>query len=224
MQKLILFFSLIFSFQTAIAQQLTVSSTFASQQGRSSEEITASVLLKNNSNQNMELRWERVRNNLPSGWDAVVCDKQCYSTLIDSRTFSLAPGESISDFRVSFRPNGVEGIGNVEVKIYEIKKPSNNLTLNFSGSAQHSGISSFSGNNTPSVYPNPAIDYIQIQDVNDVKYLEVYNALGRKISDFSVSNNGKYDVSDLPRGMYMVRMLDKHKNIIRTQRISKTNP
>lgn len=224
MLKHILFFSLIFSFQIAIAQQLTVSSTFASQQGRSSEEITASVLLKNNSNQIMELRWERVRSNLPSGWDAIICDKQCYSTLVDSRTFSLAPGESISDFRVSFRPNGVEGIGNVDVKIYEVKKTTNNVTLNFSGSAQHNAVSTFSGNNIPSVYPNPAIDYIQIQDANDVKHIEVYNALGRKISDFSVSNNGKYDVSDFPRGMYMVRLLDKHKNIIRTQRISKTNP
>ncbi len=209
----------------AQAQQLLVSSTYAAQQGRSSEEISPSVLVKNSSTRTMELRWERVRNNMPQGWDAVVCDKQCYNTLVDSKIFTLAPGESVSDFRVLFRPNGIEGIGNVEIKIYEVRNPSNTVTVAFSGSAQQSGgNSSFSGS-APSIYPNPAVDHIQIQDGSEVKFLEIYNVVGRKIEDFTVNNGtGKYDVSELPRGMYMVRMLDRNRNIIRTQRISKYNP
>lgn len=204
--------------------QLYVSSTYSSQQGRSSEEIAPSVTVKNNGNYSIEVRWERVRNNLPQGWDAVVCDKQCTSS--DAKTFTLAPGESISNFRVSFRPNGVEGIANMDIKIYEVRNQSNSITVNFSASAsQSSGISAVSGSSTPSVYPNPAIDHIMVQDGNnEVKYLEIYNVVGRKIEDFTVNSGGKYDVSGLPLGMYMVRMLDKNKNIIRTQRISKYNP
>jgi hypothetical protein len=67
-------------------------------------------------------------------------------------------------------------------------------------------------------------DYIQIQDGADVKYIEIHNALGRKVLDFNVVNSGRYDIGDLARGMYMVRMLDRNRNIIRTQRISKYNP
>ena len=65
-----------------------------------------------------------------------------------------------------------------------------------------------------------------VQDANnDVKFIEVYNVVGRKLSEFTVGNNSsKFDISDLQRGMYMVRMLDRNKNIIRTQRISKYNP
>lgn len=168
----------------------------------------------------MELRWERVKNNMPSGWDALICERNCYSALLESRTFTLAPGESIQDFRVTFRPNGQEGIANAEIKVYEIKNPSNSVTVFFTASA----VSGASNGNGPSVYPNPAVDYIQIQDGSDVKFIEVHNALGRKILDFNAVNTGRYDIGDLPKGMYMVRMLDRNRNIIRTQRISKYNP
>jgi len=222
MQKIILLsFFLLANF---LAQaQLYISSTYSSQQGRSSEEIAPSVTLKNNGNYTIEVRWERIRNNLPQGWDAVVCDKQC--SLAEAKTFTLASGESISNFRVSFRPNGVEGIGNTEIKIYEVRNPGNSTIVNFSAAASNgNNMASISGNNAPTVYPNPAIDHIMIQDANnEVKFLEVYNVVGRKIEEFTV-NGGKYDVSELPLGMYMVRMLDKNKNIIRTQRISKYNP
>jgi hypothetical protein len=219
MLKNLLFLTLLLSVNIAFGQQLSVSTSFATQQGRASEEISPSVLLKNNSGSTMELRWERVKNNMPSGWDALVCERNCYSALLESRTFSLAPGESISDFRVTFRPNGQEGIANAEIKVYEIKNPSNAVTVSFTASA----VSGSSGNG-PSVYPNPAVDFIQIQDGADVRYIEVYNALGKKIIDFNASSSGRYDISDIARGMYMVRMLDRNRNIIRTQRISKYNP
>jgi hypothetical protein len=209
------------------AQQLLVSSTYAVQQGRNNEEIVPSVVVKNNSNRSMDLRWERVKNNLPYGWESVVCDKQCYSTLVESRTFTLSAGESLSDFRVGFRPNGIDGAGNTEIRIYEVKNPSNSVTVSFTGNAQQSNNSNNSvSNNILTIYPNPATEHIMLQDSNgEVKFLEVYNVMGRKVLDFTIVNSSaKYDVSELSRGMYMVRMLDKYKNIIRTQRISKYNP
>jgi len=219
MLKNLLYLSFFLSINIAVGQQLSVSTSFASQQGKTNEEISPSVLLKNNSGSTMELRWERVKNNMPSGWEALICDRQCYSAYLESRTFSLAAGESISDFRVTFRPNGQEGIANAEIKVYEIKNPSNSVSISFTASA-----TSASGANGPSVFPNPAVDYIQIQDGADVKYIEIHNALGRKVLDFNVVNSSRYDIGDLARGMYMVRMLDRNRNIIRTQRISKYNP
>ncbi len=209
------------------AQQLLVSSTYATQQGKNNEEIVPSVVVKNNSSRTMELRWERIKNNLPYGWESVVCDKHCYSTLVDSKSFTLAAGESLSDFRVGFRPNGIDGAGNTEIRIYEIKNPNNSVTVSFNGSAQQSGANNNSvSNNILTIYPNPATEHIMLQDSNgEVKFLEVYNVMGRKVLDFTIVNSSaKYDISELSRGMYMVRMLDRYKNIIRTQRISKYNP
>jgi hypothetical protein len=227
MQKTVHIFLFLFFSILATAQNFSVSSTYTSSQGRNGEEVAPTVTLRNTGNTSIELKWEKIRNNAPQGWEIVVCDKQCYTGLVESKTFTLAPGESLNDFRVSFRPNGVDGIGNVEIKISEVRNPASSTTVVFAASAQNSGIG---GNQNPSntlnIYPNPAIDHIMIQDDGEqVKYLEVYNVVGRKIMDFSVRNDGvKYDVSSLPRGMYMVRMLDRNRNILRTQRISKYNP
>jgi hypothetical protein len=203
------------------AQQLVVSSTNASQQGKATEEINPSVVIKNNGSYTMELRWERVKNNLPQGWESVVCDKLCHTAYTESKSFSLAPGESIYDFRVSFHPNGFEGSGHSEIKIYELKNPNNHVNVSFNASSNAS-----SAGNGPNIYPNPATEHIMVQDPNnEVKFIEVYNIVGKKISEFTINNaSGKYDVSDLQRGMYMIRMLDRNRNIIRTQRVSKYNP
>jgi len=204
----------------AQAQQLVVSSTNASQQGKANEEINPSVVLKNNGSYTMELRWERVKNNLPQGWESVVCDKQCQNTYTESKSFTLAPGESIYDFRVSFRPNGFEGSGNTDIKIYEVKNPSNLVNVSFNASSTSSSTGS-----GPNIYPNPASEHIMVQDPNnEVRFIEIYNIVGKKISEYNINSTGKYDVSDLQRGMYMVRMLDRNRHIIRTQRISKYNP
>jgi len=75
------------------------------------------------------------------------------------------------------------------------------------------------------IYPNPATEFFMLNDANhQVKFLEVYNVVGRKLLEFHVHEGDKYDVSSLNRGMYMVRMLDENRNVIRTQRISKYNP
>lgn len=230
MQKLILLLFFISFTNLLQAQQLSVSSNYTTLQGRSHHEVAPSVVLKNTGNNRMTVRWEQVRANVPEGWEVVVCDKRCYSTLITKRSFTLDAGESLSDFRVSFRPNGINGIGTVEVKLYDASNPSNSQTIMFSASAQSSSL--FNNNNAttalekPSVYPNPAIEHIMLRDAESaVKFIEIYNVVGRKIKSFPIRHDGdKYDVGELPRGMYMVRMLDHNRNIIRTQRISKYNP
>lgn len=228
----ILFFLLIAVFTYAQNSSFHLSGTFATKQGTIDKEIAPSVVLRNLTNSTIELRWEIKKSNLSEGWQAVVCDHQCYTSLTNSHSFKLEPNALLHDFKVSFRPNGKEGISNLEIVIYDINNRKNTeQTITFSAAAAQS-ISSSSINsiaketNAPKVYPNPAIDYIQLQDdYNTVKYIEIYNVVGREIESFVVNySNEKYDVSALPRGMYMARLLDANKNIVRTQRISKYAP
>ena len=152
MQKTIHIFLFLFISILASAQSFSVSSTYASSQGKNGEEVSPAISLKNTTNSNIELRWEKVRNNAPQGWEVVVCDKQCYTGLVDSKKFTLAPGESLNDFRVSFRPNGVDGIGNVEIKIYDVRNPASSTTVVFAASAQNSSMASTqSSANAPNI-------------------------------------------------------------------------
>jgi len=207
-----------------------VSTAFTTEQGGIDKEISPSLVIRNLTNKTLKLKWEIDKSNLPEGWLAVVCDHQCYTSLIKSRTFTLEPKEVLHDFKVSFRPNGKEGIGNLVVSLEDLNNTNTTHTITFSGAAN----SAVTTNNkirqhqaaAPKIYPNPAIEYIYLKDdLNKVKLIEIYNVVGRKLLKFSINHsNDKYDISKLPRGMYMVRMLDKRGTIVRTQRISKYNP
>jgi hypothetical protein len=207
-----------------------VSATYATQQGAIDREVAPTIAIRNLSNRTLELRWEIKKTNLSEGWQAVVCDHQCYTPLVQTRTFRLQPNEVLHDFKVSFRPNGKEGMGHVALALYvEGAKSSSQQIVTFSGAAKSSQ-SNIAGlgheNGVPKIYPNPVTEFMYLKDDYDaVKTVEVYNVVGRQLQRFSVSYSGqKYDVSRLPRGIYMVRMLDESGNIIRTQRVSKYNP
>ena len=72
-----------------------------------------------------------------------------------------------------------------------------------------------------SVFPNPAINFIGLSDTEDVKQLIVFNVVGRKMKSFMVSEGEKYNIAELPKGMYLVQILDYDNKVITTQRMSK---
>ncbi|MCH2023187.1 MAG: T9SS type A sorting domain-containing protein [Saprospiraceae bacterium] len=207
-----------------------VSSNYTTKQGRIDREVVTSVVLRNLTQRDVEMKWEVKKSNLSQGWQVVVCDHQCYTSQVNSKNFKLKPNEIIHDFKVAFRPNGKEGSGNLEILVYDVNDKDRSETIFFNATAQGSQ-NSMIGNISkekiaPKIFPNPAIEYIQLKDDNNtVKLIEIYNVVGRKMQKIAVNNVGeKYDVSQLTRGMYMARMLDSKGHIVRTQRISKNNP
>lgn len=60
------------------------------------------------------------------------------------------------------------------------------------------------------VYPNPAIDYLSIETKDEVQMLEVYDALGRRaISKTPKQNNFSLDISNLEKGIYILKLQTK---------------
>ncbi len=87
-------------------------------------------------------------------------------------------------------------------------------------------LATLSAQNTPkrdlSVFPNPTTEYISIQDNNDaVGYLAVYNLVGRKLKAFDFSKGEQYSIGDLPKGMYLVQILDRNRQLLTTQKVEK---
>ncbi len=73
-----------------------------------------------------------------------------------------------------------------------------------------------------SVFPNPAIDNISVHDNNDlVAQIIVFNLVGKKVKTFEHLKGEYHYVGDLPKGVYLVQMLDKSKRILTTQKIDK---
>lgn len=77
------------------------------------------------------------------------------------------------------------------------------------------------GNGDLKVYPNPASNYIKVTDNDEIDKVLIYNILGRIVKRFDAETNRKYYIQDLPKGMYIVRLLDKNQDLILTKRINK---
>ncbi len=72
------------------------------------------------------------------------------------------------------------------------------------------------------VYPNPAIDNISVQDNNDaVSQVVVFSLIGKKVKSFEHLKGEYHYVGDLPKGVYLVQMIDKSKRVLTTQKIDK---
>jgi hypothetical protein len=73
-----------------------------------------------------------------------------------------------------------------------------------------------------SVFPNPATEFIQVRDQSgNANSVDVYTLVGRKVRSFEFNDGQQYQVSDLPRGLYLVQVVDRAGNVITTQKINK---
>jgi hypothetical protein len=73
-----------------------------------------------------------------------------------------------------------------------------------------------------SVYPNPATEYIFVQDNNDaVSEIQIVNLIGKKVKVFAYNKGEQFYIADLPKGMYLVQILDHNKSILTTQKLEK---
>ncbi len=72
-----------------------------------------------------------------------------------------------------------------------------------------------------SVFPNPATEYITVTNEEVVKNIFVFNLVGRKIKTFDVTKGERYEISDLPNGLYVVQLIGRSNKVLTTQRLTK---
>jgi len=75
------------------------------------------------------------------------------------------------------------------------------------------------------LYPNPAINEVNLlyNASAGVKNIAVYNLIGRVMNVYRVSanNSAKLDVSNLPSGIYFVRMMNAQGNVVATRKFTR---
>lgn len=73
-----------------------------------------------------------------------------------------------------------------------------------------------------SVFPNPTTENISVQDNADaIGQIVVFNLLGKKIKSFEASKGEHYYVGDLNKGVYLVQLVGRNKQVVKTQKIEK---
>ena len=186
----------------------------------------------NNGDAPIDVRWVRVEGEMPEEWETQICDNtQCWVTVVGSNVdpdlnlnvpITLAPGESGTlDVHVSH--NMVAGDGTLSVELYDNNNPDSVLvtgTYTFHIEDQSVSISEVEKTNLK-VFPNPTTDYFELTNGAIIDEVIVHNVIGRVVKTFDAFPNRKYDITDLPNGMYLISLINYEEGILKTVRLSK---
>lgn len=191
-------------------------------------EIVAKSLIHNNTNDRLSLNWVRVENNLPDGWISLVCDPiLCYGPNQDNSPTSVVvdPGGSML-LDLHFQAAGIDGDGITKMHIWAPADSANiNLSMTYMCDAYAVNIEENLASQI-NVYPNPVRNNLTL-DIGletNVRYVEVYSLIGRKMAHYTIPNNTSIysiNASALPEGLYFVKMLNQNFEQIATKSFAK---
>ncbi|MCA6069360.1 T9SS type A sorting domain-containing protein [Chryseobacterium sp. RG1] len=74
--------------------------------------------------------------------------------------------------------------------------------------------------NNIQIYPNPAIDFLNVTKVSDKATYKIYNAAGQLVSNGNI-NGGRINVSALVKGVYVIAIEDKGDDLFKSKFIKK---
>lgn len=70
-----------------------------------------------------------------------------------------------------------------------------------------------------SIYPNPTTDFFLIKNGTKVDQVVIYNWLGKRIESYTHYKGRIYNVEDLDKGIYIVRLFNKNNKAIKVVRL-----
>ncbi len=176
------------------------------------------------------LYWKRTEVYLPDGWGSVICDNvACYTEAIGERFYNLDVDE-LATFDVHAKTNGFPGDSAIiEMCVWEVADSANTVqcrTYTF-----YTDLSRCTSSTTSvdpdmeanvQIAPNPAADYFNVKSDITVGNIDVYNIIGAKVKSFDKRQQSPYDISELPTGMYLVRVFSEdNTRMLNTLRLKK---
>jgi Secretion system C-terminal sorting domain len=187
-------------------------------------ETKAKATIKNTSNVTKKFTWTRNVLSISAGWTTVVCDnKSCWTAGVNTspEQIELAPNGT-SNLDVYIRPDKKTGAATIEVKVVEVGNETNTVTGRYLFSTTTKSRETNTNSTNIKIYPNPTTDYFQLSDDDLVDKVVIYNIIGRQMRTYKVTENGKYNVNDLPEGLYIIRLLASNGATVKTIRLSKS--
>ncbi len=184
--------------------------------------LNTTVLLKMEQeavgNDTVTLGIEVIHNDLPSGWDGMLCIHGSCLGIIPpvGTTGTMTPisGADKGYVRLTVNPiNGTE-VAKLQVYVFDVNYPNDGDTatwlLNETASVEDVVW------NELEVYPNPAVNVLNIDTDQQFAYAEIYSMSGRLLARFDEVLSGELNLSDIETGSYLLRLVQSdHKVAVR---------
>jgi hypothetical protein len=153
-------------------------------------------IVRNTSATDINVKFARIINDLPMGWDTQMCYDLCYAPFVDTIApsplppYVLAPGQVDTFYYIDFLGES-EGIGTAVVRMFNTDNPSLYVDQTFKLQIGDGvGINQISSNveefRLDQNYPNPFNPSTKINfsiPKNDIVNLKVYDILGNEVSN-----------------------------------------
>lgn len=199
------------------------------------QDVVLKARIRNVSGLTLQLRWLREAHIQPDAWLTQVCDNNfCYlpsvSTNYDkANNFNipllLLPGEALNlVFHVY--PSGKAGVGYFTVPLALTERPDEPIVrAEFQVKIEDAGTAQENGRAKLRIFPNPATLYFELSDESRlVNQVVLYNAIGKAVRTYQAANGIRYDISDLPAGLYLASLRDSRNEVVKTLRLVKRSP
>jgi hypothetical protein len=221
MKQTILFFLFLATANLAMAQlEFSPSPVVTSGVQASDEDIAGHATITNTGDVARNLTWTRNIVQLTENWQTAVCDKnQCWIPTVATKNFTLAPDEA-GDMDVHVYPNDTEGSAIIEVTVTDQDDASVSLTNVYYFNEDPSSTLDVE-RVAVKIYPNPSQGLFTIRGGEQVARLEIFSLAGQPVRQFDFQDGRWYNISDLPRGTYLIRMIDRQAQTLTTKLFNK---
>jgi len=223
-----LFLLLLLNFRS-ISAQITIEPSSLEVVFNESKNHAYNLVITNKSNIETTIWWEVVKGaNFPSSWKTVMCDIElCYDVNADKcdsrRGNKLAGGKSMT-FKLDLLTENNKGISTLQVKLYDDKDFKNLVAQTKAGATVIADIALSANNYNPDdliIYPNPSDNFFFIKSDYNIQKVVFSNLMSKVIKTESHAKGQSHDISDFPKGIYFLNLLDNRGKSIKTLKLTK---
>jgi hypothetical protein len=188
-------------------------------------DVVGKSIVKNTSSRGSIFVWEREILSITEGWATAVCDlNACYPPNVNTAEFNLDAGaEGILDVHVY--PDGIEGSATISVKVSDKLNPEEvNFTAIYIFNESSTSVPTVEKiTNAIRLFPNPAHDWLSIEQTEAVKVhqIELINMKGQSILNQVLFGSNQIHINHLPTGKYIARLFNADGALLSANLISK---
>jgi hypothetical protein len=220
--------TLIFGFfALGLSAQISVSpNPLVIQSSPSVNDVKYEIYFTNTKDTIYDIFWQIAKDgSWPSAWETQVCDPTalCFDWNVD-KCPNGAPSKfskGTYKFELHFKANDVAAYSLTTFKLFTQKNMGGEiLSVPFVISTLPVSVKDVSVS-AIKIFPNPASDYFQVGNGNQVDRIIIYNLIGKEVKSLFHYNNAQHEIDELKAGMYVVKMFDSKGKHIKSLKLNK---
>ena len=175
------------------------------------------IYMPNTGGAKIILKWKKISDNLPAGWDYSMCDKgNCYAGVpVGPTTMDTVYVSDQGYFNLAVDPLNELGSGTVRIYMWQDGFESAGDTLTWHVNAIPVSVEELKLSDNIQIFPNPASSNLNIV-LNDSKFhdIEIKSIVGQVIFNGEVkSGTNNIDVSNFSKGIYFIYLKNEDKTL-----------